>query len=301
MSPDDWTWLQIGVEFPFVLFHFSSLLLIYRCMKRNELNFKSHFFVLYFLSGIADLGNYTSIILVFRLARIGKMPQVVLDYPVGNCVMFLSRYCTYFQFVAHIAIAVNRYYAIAHPKMRKIRRTRTIAIYLLIFLLPLPGSIIRLLGKVKATPTRVPNVFVVGYDAAWITVASSTAFIVYSTITSLISIGFEFRTFVIYFKLDLSSRRSHRNDFRLLVFALTQCIIQFSLAFQQGAQAWAVSLPELRFTIQEFYPYLNDLLCLSAPICLFLSCHTFRQRYLKACGIYWKEDTVSSVTVVQSA
>ncbi|KAI1706781.1 srg family chemoreceptor domain-containing protein [Ditylenchus destructor] len=300
MSPDEWTWLQLGVEFPFALFHLSSLLLIYRCMKRNELNFKSHFFVLYCLSGIADLGNYASIILVFRLARIGKMPQVVLDYPVGNCVMFFSRYCNYFQFVTHMAIAINRYYAIAHPKTKQIRRPHITAIYLLIFLLPLPGSIIRLLGKVKAIPTSVPNVFVVGYDAAWITVASSMAFNVYSTITSIISLGFELRTFVIYFRLDLNSRRCRHNDFRLLVFALTQCIVQFSLGLQQGAQALAVDLPELRFTIQEFYTYLTDLLCLSAPICLFLSSHVFRQRYLKGCGIIWKKDDTSSVTVVRS-
>ncbi|KAH7696083.1 hypothetical protein AAVH_36849, partial [Aphelenchoides avenae] len=50
-----------------------------------------------------------------RFARIGYVPQWILAYPVGNLMVFFNRYCIYFQFVAHLIIAVNRYHVIAHP------------------------------------------------------------------------------------------------------------------------------------------------------------------------------------------
>ncbi|KAI1702547.1 srg family chemoreceptor domain-containing protein [Ditylenchus destructor] len=299
MSPEAWTWLQLGVESPFVLFHISVLWLISRSISRKDPNFKTYFYTLYCYSSVADLGSYVASIFTFRLARIGMTPKVILDFPVGNLVMFFARYCSYFQFVAHTAIAINRYYAIAHPvngiKFKKWQKT---AIYLLLFLLPIPGAATRLLGKMEAKPTLVPNVFVVAYNAAWITVAGSTAYTVYSTIASAVSIGFELRTFVIYYSMNLDIRRNRRDDYRLLVYAVTQFVTQFLLTLQQIAQALTASmgLNELRSSVQEFYPYLNDLLCLSAPVCLVISSRAFRRRYLEAFGLYHKKMRVTPVS-----
>ncbi|KAI1700603.1 srg family chemoreceptor domain-containing protein [Ditylenchus destructor] len=299
MSPEAWTWLQLGVEFPFVLFHISVLWLISSFILRNDQSFKTYFYILYCFSSVADLGSYISSIFTFRFARIGLTPKVILDFPVGNLVMFFARYCSYFQFVAHTAIAINRYFAIAHPvNGGKLKKSQKITFYMLLFLLPIPGAATRLLGKMEAKPTLVPNVFVVAYNAAWITVAGSTAYTVYSTITSAVSIGFELRTFVIYYGMNLDIRRNRRDDYRLLVYAVTQFVTQFLLTLLQIAQALTASmgLNELRSSIQDFYPYLNDLLCLAAPVCLVISSRAFRRRYLEAIGLYHKKTRVTAVS-----
>ncbi|KAI1706110.1 serpentine type 7TM GPCR chemoreceptor srv domain-containing protein [Ditylenchus destructor] len=320
MSPEDWTWIQIGAEFPFVLFHISVLACILRCRSRNEPMFKTHFFVFYCLSSIADIWAYifyswlwnlwnydvfyptTESYFMLRLARIGVTPKFILEYPVGNLVMFCARYCSYFQFVTHTAIAINRYHAIANPVKGKIPKAHIVAIYLIILLLPIPGATTRLLGKIEAKPTKTPNVFVVGYDAAWITVAGSTAFTIYSTITSLISLAFELRTLVIYRGLDLSSRRNRRDDYRLLIYALSQFVTQFLLTCQQILQALTASmgLTQVRLLVQDFYPYLNDLLCLSAPICLIITSRAFRRRYLVVCGLCEEKTVVMTISAVKS-
>ncbi|KAH7721001.1 hypothetical protein AAVH_11468 [Aphelenchoides avenae] len=208
-----------------------------------------------------------------RFARIGYVPKWMLDYPVGNLMVFFNRYCTYFQFVAHLIIAVNRYLVIAHPFESKVRTRISKATYAALFLAPLPGAATRLFGKVIAKPTDNPNIFVMSYDQEWITLAGSTAFAAYSVSTAVVSLGLEIRTFVIYHRLDMSTKRSKRDDYGLLIYALTQFVAQFLQAGYQIMQAVTslAGLPELRKQTQVVFPYMNDLLCLSGSICLLLT------------------------------
>ncbi|KAH7687860.1 hypothetical protein AAVH_40587, partial [Aphelenchoides avenae] len=212
-------------------------------------------------------------IFTFRLARIGYVPKWVVEYPFGNLLVFFGRYCSYFQFVAHTIIAVNRYRVIAYPINSNVKPWVMRAMYAALFLAPLPGAATRLLGKVVAKPTDNPNIFLVVYDQAWVTLAGSTAFTIYSVITAFVSVGFELRTFCIYHGLDMSSRRNKKDEYRLLIYALTQFVAHFlQAAYQvmQGVTAIA-GLTDLRKQTQVVYPYINDLLCLSGPICLFVT------------------------------
>ncbi|KAH7693401.1 hypothetical protein AAVH_39563, partial [Aphelenchoides avenae] len=107
--------------------------------------------------------------LTFRFARIGYVPKWVVEYPVGNLLVFLCRYCTYLQFVVHTFIAVNRYRAIAYPINAKPKM-----VYVVLFLAPLPGAATRLLGKHIAKPALDnPNIYVVVYDQAWVTLVGA--------------------------------------------------------------------------------------------------------------------------------
>ncbi|KAH7700888.1 hypothetical protein AAVH_31988, partial [Aphelenchoides avenae] len=199
-------------------------------------------------------------IFTFRLSpAIGYVPKWMIEYPLGNLMVFFGRYCTYFQFVAHTIIAVK-------PWVMR-------AMHAALFLAPLPGAATRLLGKVVAKPTDNPNIFLVAYDQAWVTLAGSTAFTVYSVITAVVSLSFELRTFCIYHGLDMNSRRNKKDEYRLLIYALTQFVAHFLQAtyqVMQGVTSMA-GLTDLRKQTQAVYPYINDLLCLSGPICLFVT------------------------------
>lgn len=51
--------------------------------------------------------------LVFsRLARYGLIDPRIYDHPLGNVIPFLLIYAIYFEFVAHAAIAINRFYVL---------------------------------------------------------------------------------------------------------------------------------------------------------------------------------------------
>lgn len=55
------------------------------------------------------------IIVSYRLARIGYTRDLIASGLIGNLFVFLTRYFSYAEFTAHVAISVNRFQAIARP------------------------------------------------------------------------------------------------------------------------------------------------------------------------------------------
>ncbi|KAH7662475.1 hypothetical protein AAVH_43564 [Aphelenchoides avenae] len=252
-SESAWTFVRLGLETPFVVFHLSVLLSVSRQICRGHPTFRSAFFYIYLIQSGFDVWNYYMTVLIYRLPRIGAIPKVVLDYPLGTLLNLVANYCLYYQFIAHSAIALNRYALIAlrsgfwttvrgrcrrwpwphvvdnrfvlpklipkpdgDPIFQVWKGGKLKVVILIMFLLPLPGTIPRLWCVTEAVETTTPGIYTVVCNASWVYGVGNVASVIYSTVTSAISLALELGTLLAYRKLSDQRRRRYREDYRLL-------------------------------------------------------------------------------------
>ncbi|KAH7717763.1 hypothetical protein AAVH_14837 [Aphelenchoides avenae] len=105
-----------------------------------------------------------------------------------------------------------------------------------------------------------------------------------------------------YKRLSANRRWQHREDFRLLVYAMLGLVAQvllgayFMCLYAIGSSNKAVSVITLRSL-----PYVIDVLSLGGPICLFSTSISLRRRYLKFYGLRRWKDTRGRIITTTSA
>ncbi|KAH7714820.1 hypothetical protein AAVH_17829 [Aphelenchoides avenae] len=93
-----------------------------------------------------------------------------------------------------------------------------------------------------------------------------------SLLTCLASFALEFRTLVVYRRMSKVFRYQHRDDYRLLFYALLGLIGQSLLAmYYVIIYSVGIAYPQINAAAQNAYPYINSLLALGDAICLFVT------------------------------
>ncbi|KAH7703511.1 hypothetical protein AAVH_29312 [Aphelenchoides avenae] len=110
-------------ELPLLTFLGTVSYMIWRQRRRGNARFKSHFYAIYLVQSVADMVEYllvnthpvsalATVIKQFayiRLPRYGLMSEAVLNFPVENLMPFFLGYALYFEYLAHVAVALNRF------------------------------------------------------------------------------------------------------------------------------------------------------------------------------------------------
>ncbi|KAH7717984.1 hypothetical protein AAVH_14572 [Aphelenchoides avenae] len=134
--------LPLAIELPLLAFHMSVLGCILRQQRKGNAAFRSGFFIIYAIQSVADYGNYS----------------------LGNIASFLITYACAVEFVAHVAIALNRFFVLTDSwNQRKLK-----AVLISIFLVPLPHAAFRFVGAWKLVETKVPGVYAVVREIPWV-------------------------------------------------------------------------------------------------------------------------------------
>ncbi|KAH7704215.1 hypothetical protein AAVH_28593 [Aphelenchoides avenae] len=151
------------------------------------------------------------------------------------------------------------------------------------FLVPLPGACLRLASEIQIRPSGTPGMYAMAPVAKWVSMALYIATAAYCIATSAFSLWLELRTFLVFKAMSAGKKLSHRDDFRLLVFAAFQFIGQLLMSVYCAMVLIAVSAGDttLLALCQASYKYLVDILCFSGSFCLFFTSRHLRQRYLR--------------------
>ncbi|KAH7717117.1 hypothetical protein AAVH_15479 [Aphelenchoides avenae] len=137
--------LSIALEFLLILFHLSVTAFIACQIFVGPKQYRNAFFVIYLLQSVADLADYLTVQYLIRLPQYNIIPSTIVE-PVGPLLFFGTAYFQFFQFLSHMAIALNRYTAIRHPtRHENIWHGRLFGVILvLMFSVPLLAAVVRL-------------------------------------------------------------------------------------------------------------------------------------------------------------
>ncbi|KAH7722079.1 hypothetical protein AAVH_10381 [Aphelenchoides avenae] len=272
----------------FLVFHFSVTLFIACQVAKGPKLFRNAFFVLYLLQSAADVADYFTVQWLIRFPQYNIVPAAVVE-PVGPFLFFATAYFQFFQCVSHTAIAVNRYTVMLDP-LRHIPawNGRSLTwILALLFLIPLVAAAVRLWFKTSIVADGegyglVNNAY--GTDLAGGIISVTLALV-----TCTLSAFFEFRAVILYRHLNFQQKREHRDDFRLLIYAIIGLISQLLMAAIWFTSHVIGMHSEVgQAIVKASLPYVIDLLSLSGPLCLLVTSKTIRSRYLKFYGLLCK-------------
>ncbi|KAH7711449.1 hypothetical protein AAVH_21258 [Aphelenchoides avenae] len=196
-------------------FHVSVLVCILKERRKRTPAFLSGFFGIYCMQSVADVVDYAPTFVYVRLTNLGYVPQEALGSPQGPIAYFVLAYAIHFQFVAHVAIAFNRFFVLIEAWTD--RKQGTILASALV--LPLPAAAIRLIGGVKVVETVVSGIYAISRDIRWAGAAGQMIIAVSSVATSVVSFILELRSLAVYKQLTASAKQKYRNDFLLLINA----------------------------------------------------------------------------------
>ncbi|KAH7722805.1 hypothetical protein AAVH_09620 [Aphelenchoides avenae] len=207
-------------------------------------------------------------------------------------------YCLCFQMLAHLYIAVNRYSVIARPLDHNSiwTGTRLRWMVLSLFLLPVPCAALYVsqptyaITMYNADGTRIHVPRSPLATLAMVTTSTSAA---YNVFTALLSIILELQTLIIYKGMNEALKKSRKEDYRLLLYAMCQFVGQFLMTLYfiivlTSNVAW---IPGLLSAARLSYSYVIDVLCFTGPICLFFTSKTLRLHYVKMFARDWQRVT----------
>ncbi|KAH7696032.1 hypothetical protein AAVH_36900 [Aphelenchoides avenae] len=212
------TYIRIVGEAPFLLFHISVLACVIRENRRRNMAFTTGFYWIYIYQSCQDLLAYATLNVFYRVPRIGVYSKEVAESPAFGIGIASLTYFLHSQTVAHCVIAINRYVMIAMPtsSWRSFCRQKRYVILAVLMVLPLPGTVPRMLCQTHFAPSDEPGVYYMSCDEPWVYATANVGAMLYSGISSVVCFALETRTWWIYHRLSETSKRNYREDYRLL-------------------------------------------------------------------------------------
>ncbi|KAH7696050.1 hypothetical protein AAVH_36882, partial [Aphelenchoides avenae] len=92
-------------------------------------------------------------------------------------------------------------------------------------------------------------------------------------LSSAVSGVIELQTLLSFNRMDSMLRRERKNDYRLLVFAITQFVAQMLMSsyYIVNGVCYVFALTQLSSVVSMAFPYIMDILSLSGSVCLLLT------------------------------
>ncbi|KAH7707877.1 hypothetical protein AAVH_24873 [Aphelenchoides avenae] len=236
-------------------------------------SFVSGFYAIYIVQCFMDVGSVVTSFIIIRLAGYNEdVAKFLVEGVLCQLVFFLSGFFAFAQFLYHTIIAFNRYFALLHP-MRQQKLWSGfylgVAIVAVIVLAALLAT-----SRLFATYRLVQAGDRYGLlnDRRHVLIATTCLTTGTSFVTSVVSGFVEFRTLTTFRRLGYVIRKNRKDDFRLLVYALTQFVAQAMLTTYHLTMGFCQVLnPQLGSIIQGSFPYIVDMLSLSGSICIMIT------------------------------
>ncbi|KAH7717919.1 hypothetical protein AAVH_14650 [Aphelenchoides avenae] len=243
--------------------------------------------MIFVCQSFVDCISYCFGSLTFRLLQNGLLPPQWFDTAmVGKLVFFLASFGSFFEFTAHVTIATNRFTAIVWSGKSQV------LIISCVFLVALAFASIRFFMDIRLAKTA-EGFALVNVDRAW-SIPSAVTSAAVALVSCTISFTLEVTTLVVYRRMNAQTQRQHRDDYRLLVYAMMGLVAQSLMAAYFAIVLTAGNLaPAVTATAQKAVPYIVDLLSLGGSLCLLFTSRVVRKSYLEmySCGNVRLRDT----------
>ncbi|KAH7703050.1 hypothetical protein AAVH_29787 [Aphelenchoides avenae] len=184
-------------------------------MARKNKTFSTTFYAVFTLQTIDDCAYYLATIIFFRLTPSGTLVLNFFNTGWGTVAISAVGYFVYVEFVAHAAIALNRYVAMVYPGWSYLNRTkyRWLAIGV-VLLVPLPGVSVRFTSQMELVQTE--NGYAINDRNKWASEVGTTISMAYCLITCLVCVVFDLKTLAAYKRMSAVGRKERQADFCLL-------------------------------------------------------------------------------------
>ncbi|KAH7716391.1 hypothetical protein AAVH_16197 [Aphelenchoides avenae] len=245
-------------------------------MSKKKRPFTSSFYIIYVLLSLADIVNYLMSTLSIRLLQYNALPWAWLPH-YGTVHQLISGYASFFEYSAHLVVAVNRYLTIAHPLNRIMVSGKRPFTFVLLALCAVPLlAAVRVVNNVQVGQSD-SGYFLRGTNPWGLTISLYQS-VGLSALTCLASFVLDIFTLYVYRGWSAQMRNERHDDYRLLLYAICSLISQSLIAAYYVVYTLATS-PTLQFIAQSAVVYVVDLLTLSGPV------RTVRHRFLEFYGL----------------
>lgn len=282
-----WRIILHTVEFAFLVFHASVAVFVCSRMAKKDAVFRTGFFAIYLLQSVMDCGNFLLMLCFLRLTGYGVLPLSILETsPLSLTLYFFSGYFAYFEYLSHLAIAVNRNTMFRFPVIHSKLWSGWPLVVVISFLMVLPAAAASPRWFATTAPFKTSEGYGIFVTVSWLRVTTNFTSLSLCIGTMMGSAVLEASTLLAYRSFSSDRRCEMHGDFRLLLYSVLQLTVQVLWSAFYTVQ-WAAGSdnPGMSSVAYTVYPYAVDLISLSGSTCLFLTSSVVRKSYLRFLGI----------------